>query len=186
MGAQIASSFEETTLYQSKTSETKMKQEQSLMEMNMAEQQLKLKEECENAKMAQEEQTVTTKAQLEKDTREVIAHTSKELALFEADTHAEVQNIKTEAELEVAVITAEVLKMKTLSEAEVQKASQSLSANAVSFERKKYAEAEMDVAGKLSEGRKAVAVAEGQATNAFAARRYQEQELKRLSIVENI
>lgn len=182
----MAADFEAKTLYESKTLEKKMQQESDRLALNNDEEQQKLKEVCENARMAAEEQAVTAKAQITKEVREVTACTKKELALREAKRIASTADETVTCDLEVAKIQAKILQLKSSTAAKMDEEVGKLEAEAEAYSAGKRAHASVEASAKIAMGTKGVAEAEGAAATAFAARRAQEQELKRLEIIERL
>jgi len=182
----MAKDFEDKTLYESKTIEKKEQQLSDQLNLNNDEERQKLKEECENARMAAEEQAVTTKAQIVKEVREVIASTEKDIGVLEAQRLAEVADLQATAELEVARIKAEVLQMDRQNKAQVEAEVGKLEAEAEAYEAQKKAHGRKEASTKIAIGKKAIAMEEGAAAEAFSARRQQEQEMARLDILEKL
>mmetsp|Transcript_32096 Transcript_32096/g.92238 ORF Transcript_32096/g.92238 Transcript_32096/m.92238 type:complete len:472 (+) Transcript_32096:61-1476(+) len=182
----MARDFESKTLYDSKTLETRMKQESDRLTLNNDEEQQKLREECDNARMAAEEEAVTTKAQVTKDVQVVIAISEKEINLKEAQRNAEVLDITATSDMEVAKTSAEIMQLKRLTEAKIEREVGKLEAEVEAYEKQRRAAAKMEASATIAEGKKAIALAEGEATEAFQARRAQEQELTRLAILEKL
>jgi regulator of protease activity HflC (stomatin/prohibitin superfamily) len=182
----MAKDFEDKTLYESKTIEKKVKQDSDRLNLNNEEACQKLKEECENARMAAEEQAVTTKAQIVKEVREVIASTEKEISVLEAQRLAEVADLTATTELEVAKTNAEILSKERDNKARVEAEVGRLEVEAHAYEAVKRSGARVEAAKKIAIGKKAIAEAEGEAVQAFAARRQQEQEMARLQILDKL
>lgn len=184
--AAMAKDFEDKTLYESKTTEKSVKQEFDRQDLNNEETLQKLREECENQRMAAEEQAVTTKAQIVKEVREVLASTEKEIAVLEAKRMAEVEDIKAQADFTVAETKAKIEKMERESKAKVGAEVGILESKAEAYEAGKRAAARMEAQQKIAVGKKAIAEAEGDAAQAFEARRKQEQDMARLDILEKL
>lgn len=182
----MAGDFEAKTLYESKTLERKMLQESDRLQLNNDEEQQKLREECDNARMAAEEEAVTIKAQITKEVQEVIATSNKDIALKEAQRNASVLDVTAASDKEIAKIEAEVMQLKDLTNAKIEKEVGKLEAEAEAYEKQRRAAAKMESSATVAEGKKAIAVAEGQATEAFSARRAQQQELTRLDILAKL
>jgi regulator of protease activity HflC (stomatin/prohibitin superfamily) len=182
----MAKDFEDKTLYESKTTEKKVKQDFDRLLLNNEEALQKLREECDNSRMAAEEQAVTTKAQIVKEVREVLASTDKDIAVLEAKRMAEVEDIKAKADFEVAETKAKIEKMTREAKANVGAQVGVLEAKAESYESEKKAKGRMEAQQKIAVGKKAIAEAEGASAESFEARRKQEQDMARLEILEKL
>lgn len=182
----MAKDFEDTTLYEAKTHERKMKQDYDKMNLNHEEGKQKLNDECDNKKLATEQQNLTAKAQLAKDVREVIASTEKDIAILDAERDAVVADMEAKGDLERAKINMEVLRAKREGQATINAEVEKQGAEASAYERVKNAEGKVGEAEKLALGMKDIAEAEGRATSSFAARRNMEQDMKRLAIIDGI
>lgn len=182
----MAQDFESKTLYQSKTIEKKMKQEEQKMDLSNQEEKSKLKEECDNLRMAAEEEMVTTRAQITKETREVLANTEKDMGMKEAEREAEIADMTATAELEAAKIAAEILAIQRQNKAKIEAEVEKLEAEATAYENSQKAKSRKEAQSKIAAGKKAVSEAEGEAAEAFSARRRQEQEMARLDILERL
>lgn len=182
----MAQDFENQTLFESKTAEKKMKQESDRLAMNNEEARTKLRDECDNAKMAAEEQMVTTRAQIVKEVREVIATTQAEIGVLEATRVAEVDDLQATADLEAAKINAEILTIKREHAAKVEAEVGKLESQAIAYERQQGARGRKEASEKVAQGKKAIAMEEGNAAEAFSARRRQEMELAKLDILEQL
>jgi regulator of protease activity HflC (stomatin/prohibitin superfamily) len=182
----MAQDFESKTLFMSKTLEKKMKQQESKMELSNAEEKAKLKEECDNLRMALEEEMVTTRAQITKETREVLANTEKDMGMLEAEREAEVADMTATAELETAKLNAEILSVQRQNKAKIEAEVEKLEAESEAYEYATRARARKEAQVKIATGKKAVSEAEGQAAEAFAARRKQDQEMARLDVLDRL
>jgi len=182
----MAQDFEDKTLYESRTIEKKMQQESDRLAQGNEEERQKLKEECDNARMAAEEQAVTTKAQIVKEVREILASTAKDMALLEAERQAEVADLIATCALQTAKMKAAIMTKERENQARVGAEVAKLEAEAEAYEAQKKAAARMFASQKIAVGKTAVAQAEGNAAEAFRARRQQEQELARLDILGKI
>lgn len=182
----MAKDFEDKTLYESQTMETKVQQEADRLNLNNEEERLRLKEECENTKMAAEEQGVTLLAQMVKECREVTANTDKDMGILDAERAAQVADLKVQNDLEVAKIKAQILSLEREHQAKLACEVGKLESEAEAYEQQKKAQARMEASQKIAEGKKEVAKAEGEATTAFAQRRKQEQDMARLDILDKL
>jgi regulator of protease activity HflC (stomatin/prohibitin superfamily) len=182
----MARDFEDKTLYESKTLESKMKQESDQLSLDNAEALQKLREECDNTRMALEEQKLTELAQAAKEVAECSVNTEKELLLLETQRHAEQEDIRTTSALEMAKISAEIMDLRKRTAAEIEKETGQLDAEARAYEQTRQATGKMEASAKTSEGKLVLAQAEGNAIEAFAPRRAQEQEMKRLDVLERM
>jgi len=182
----MAKDFEDKTLYESKTLERKMKQESDQLALDNAEALQKLREECDNTLMASEEELLTALAQASKDTAECSVNTEKELLLLETKRHAEVEDIRTTSALEMSKIMAEITDLKRRTAAEIEMETGKLDAEARAYEQTRQATGKMEASAKTSEGKLVLAQAEGNAIEAFAPRRAQEQEMRRLDVLERM
>jgi len=182
----MAQDFEDKTLFESKTIESKMQQDSDRLALGNDEERQKLKEECENARMAAEEQAVTTKAQIVKEVREVLASTDKDMAVLEAQRVAEVADLIATCNLQVAKTKAAIMTKERENQARIGAEVAKLEAEAEAYEKQKKAAARMEASRKIALGKTSVAEAEGNATEAFRARRQQDQDMARLDILEKI
>lgn len=178
-------SFEQTTLYESRTIEMEALQTSGLQQMENAESMQQLNEECDNMKMATEEEQVTTKARLTKEVREVEAQTDKAVELAKAKRQADVTDMDVQSQLDSAKVRAETMLLKAKHHAQLNMEVEKLEAEADAYTKKRMANARMEVAGKVAEGKLKLVEAEGSAVEAFAARRELEEEMARLTILEN-
>jgi len=184
--ADMAKDFEAKTLYESKTLEKKMLQESDRLKLNNDEEQQKLREQCDNARMAAQETAITTQAQLAKDVRVVIALSEKDVALKAAQRKADVEDVTAEGQKEAAEISAEIMQLEHITDAKIDKEVGKLEAEAEAYEKQRRATSKMESSATIALGKKAVAEAEGEAVDAFSARRQQEQEIARLQIIEQL
>lgn len=182
----MAKDFEDKTLYESKTTETIVKQKSDQLDMNNDEEKTKLRDEHTNLNMAAREQAVTTSAQIAKETSEVLAATKKEVKLYNAQRDADVQDLLANSELEIAKINAEMMRLRKENQAQCELRSGKLEADATAFESANVSKATQEGAQKISEGRKELASSEGAATKGLSAKREQEQEMKKLDILSKI
>lgn len=182
----MAKDFEDKTLYESKTTEKIVEQKSAQLDMANDEDKTKLREEHDNLNMAAREQAVTTAAQIAKETSEVIAATGKEVKLYNAQRDADVQDLLVTSELDIARINAEMMSMRKENQAQCELASGKLNAESMAHESANTSRAVKDSSEKIAEGSKELASAEGAAVKSFQAKRQQEQEIKRLEIMEKI
>lgn len=182
----MAMDFEQTTLYESQTKEKIVEQESAQLDMANDEDKTKLREEHDNLNMAAREQAVTTAAQIAKDTSEVIAATAKEVQLYNAQRDADVKDLLANSELEIAIVNAEMMAMRKDNGSQCELATGKLEAEAAAHENANFAKATKEGAEKISEGTKELASAEGGAVKGLAAKRQQEQELKKLDILDRV
>jgi regulator of protease activity HflC (stomatin/prohibitin superfamily) len=184
--AEMAQDFEDKTLYESKTLEKKVCQERDRLSLDQAEALLKLREECDNLKMAAEEESLTAQAQLSKETAEMLVTVEKELLLQEGQRKAHIQDIAVSTALEVAKINAQVEDLRRTTLATIENEVGRLEAEAEAYEKNRRSQGKMEASEKTSEGKRVLAEAEGAAAEAFQARRAQEQELRRLDVIERM
>mmetsp|Transcript_133758 Transcript_133758/g.427650 ORF Transcript_133758/g.427650 Transcript_133758/m.427650 type:complete len:474 (-) Transcript_133758:359-1780(-) len=182
--SQMAQDFEDTTLYESKTVESQMKQESDRLNLNNEETLTKLRDECDNARMAAELGHVTSCAQITKEVQEVIANTEKTMEVLQAQRGADVEDLKVNGGYEQAKLLSEILSVRRETEAQMEVEEGKLEAEATAYEMQKSANAKMEASAKICEGKLAMATVEGEASEAFAARRQQDEELARLMILE--
>lgn len=177
---------EEKTLYESRTTEQRMKQTYDRLMLNNEEGKQKLREECDNARMAAEQQAEVVKNTATKDTAEVVAQTARDIAELESTRAGEVKQVTTNAELDVSKMKSNIMaaerEVKSKTEADCGR----IRADAEAFARKKQTEAKLEVAQRLASGKTALGEAEGEASAAFAARRAHEAEMRRLDILEQM
>lgn len=182
----MASDFEDKTLYESQTVEAEMKQSSDTLNLNNEEALAKLKEETDNNRMAAEAVNMTRLAEITKDVREVSAQMEKKISLSAAERTAQITDIDTNSALEVSQLDAEKALMQNDCTLSMEATTDKLNAEVDAFEREKESLGLRENSQKVSEGRKAHAAAEGAAAYAFAARRAQEQELRKLTILEKL
>jgi len=182
----MAKDFEDRTLYESKTIEAEMKQQSDTLNLNNEEELSKQKEVCDNNRMAAEAVHVTRKAEITKDVREVTAQMEKKIAMAGGEREAQLADIETNNALEVSKVVAEQQLMEADMKLDIQAKTGKLEAEAEANERRKESEGHLETAKKVSQGKQAYAAAERAAASAFAARRAQEQELKKLFILEKL
>mmetsp|Transcript_16059 Transcript_16059/g.34721 ORF Transcript_16059/g.34721 Transcript_16059/m.34721 type:complete len:473 (+) Transcript_16059:166-1584(+) len=180
----MAQDFEDKTLYESKTVESKMQQQSDRTKLNNEEALQKLREECDNKRMAAEMEHVTTCAQVTKEVQEVMANAESAIKLMQAQRKTSVQDTKVNAGLEHAKLKAELVGVKQETAAQMEVEEGKLEAEATAYEAQRRAAAKMQASAKICEGKKAMALAEGAASDAFAAKRHQDEELLRLRILE--
>lgn len=137
-------------------------------------------------KMAAEEKALTTKAEIVKEVRELLASTEKDMNLLEAKRAAEVADLEQKCDLQVAKTKAEILQMERQNRARVGADVGKLEAEAEAYEAMKKAEGRREAFQKIALGKASVSNAEGEASEAFKARRQQEQDLARLDILEKL
>mmetsp|Transcript_56083 Transcript_56083/g.176018 ORF Transcript_56083/g.176018 Transcript_56083/m.176018 type:complete len:460 (-) Transcript_56083:51-1430(-) len=183
---EMASDFEEKTLFDSKTKMQHMKQSFDRQRLNHDEGRQKLREECDNARMAAEQQAEVVKNQAIKVTAEVVAQTSRQIAEMEATKTVEAQKLIADARLEVSKLNSQILAMQREVNSKTHAECGRTQAEAEAFAKKQETEAKIEVAAKLANGKRALGEAEGVASAAFAARRANEAELKRLDILEKL
>jgi len=182
----MARDFEDKTLYESKTLEKKVRQESDRLSLDNAEELQKQREEYDNLRMAAEEQALTALAQASKETAELTVTTEKELRLLDSRKQAEVEDIRCGTALEIANIVAQINDLKRRTQAQIEQEDGKLEANAYSYEQTRRAQGKMEASEKTAEGKRLLAEAEGSAIEAFAPRRAQEQELRRLDVLERM
>lgn len=183
---QQAEDSEEKTLFESLTTESRMKQAYDRLVLNNEEGKQKQREECDNAKQMAEQQAEVVKNKATKDTAEVVAQTARDIAELESTRTAEVKQIIANAELDVSKVQSAIMaaerEVKSRTEADCGR----ISAEAEAFCKQKKTDATLEVAQRLASGKTALGEAEGVASAAFAARRAHEAELQRLKIVEQV
>eukprot|EP00929_Paragymnodinium_shiwhaense_P056878 TRINITY_DN28478_c0_g1_i1.p1 TRINITY_DN28478_c0_g1~~TRINITY_DN28478_c0_g1_i1.p1 ORF type:complete len:475 (-),score=159.95 TRINITY_DN28478_c0_g1_i1:280-1704(-) len=182
----MAQDMEDKTLYDSRTNEQLMLQEHQLEQQSHEEARAKLQEEKDNEKVAKEETSITAQEQLRKEVKEIRAKAESEIATKKAQMDAKIEDIVTTAALEQAQIESEIMRIKREVHASVDLDVGKLEMEAEQYELKRRATGKMESVEKISEGKKAVAEAEGTAASAFSARRLQEQELARLEILAKL
>jgi len=182
----MATDFEDKTLYESKTLEKQMQQHSDRLNLENDEARQKLKEECENARMAAEEKAVTVKAEIVKEVREVVATTEKDMWMYDTKKTALVADMEATSNLKVAKTRAEITKKDQESKAKVGQEVGKLDAEAEAYENQKKALARKEAFQKIAVGKMAVSNAEGEAMSSFAARRQQDQDLARLDILDKL
>lgn len=182
----MAKDYEDKTLYESQTFESKMKQESDQLALDNAEAKQKLREESDNLLMASEEELLTALAQASKDTAETRVNAETELLLLGTQRHAEVEDIRTTSALEQAKLLANIMDQKRRTAAEIEMETGKLDAEARAYEMTRQATGKMEASAKTSEGKLVLAQAEGNAIEAFGPRRAQEQEIRRYDILERM
>jgi regulator of protease activity HflC (stomatin/prohibitin superfamily) len=182
----MATHFEQTTLYESKTVEKQRQQEVDTLAITHDEEKQELEDTLKNTKMSKEEETVTIKAKMSKEVEEVIANSNKELQLAQSQRKAALADLETGAMVEFAQLEADTMKLKREVQCKLDLEVGKLQAEADAYEIQKRALARMEAVEKVAEGKKAIAEAEGDAIEAFKLRRHQEAELARLDIVEKL
>jgi len=90
------------------------------------------------------------------------------------------------SELEVSKITAEIMRLGQTNKPAIDVEIGKLQAEAESFCKERMAEARITCARKLADAKKRMGVAEGESSEAFAAARAFEADMKRLDILEQI
>lgn len=183
---EMAQDFEDKTLFDSKTTMKHMQQESDRLRLNNEEGKQKLKEECDNARMAAEQQAQVVTNKAKKDTSEVIAQTTRDIAELEAQRDVEVKQVLANAELEISKMKSQILSIEREIKSKTSAECGRLDAEAQAYTKQKQADAKIAVAEKLAKGKKALGEAEGEASQAFAARRAHEAELSRLNILEKL
>lgn len=183
---EMASDFEEKTLFDSKTTEQHMKQSLQKLELNNDEGKQKLREECDNKRMAEEQQAEVQKNQAMKETAEKISTTQRDIEELEAERDHEVKRVMTAAELEVSQLAAQILAMEREKNSQIEAECAKIRNDADAFSASKHTERNVEDAKKMASGNKALAAAEGEASAAFAARRAHEAEMKRLDILQHV
>eukprot|EP00812_Abedinium_dasypus_P001820 NODE_1219_length_1205_cov_708.596522.p1 GENE.NODE_1219_length_1205_cov_708.596522~~NODE_1219_length_1205_cov_708.596522.p1 ORF type:complete len:290 (+),score=117.07 NODE_1219_length_1205_cov_708.596522:3-872(+) len=182
----MAKDFEDKTLFDPQTAMKHQKQASDRLALNNQEGQAKLKDECNNARMAAQQQAEVVKTQAEKETQEVFARSSRDIAELEAGKDMHQRKVLTDAELEVSKIASEILSIERDIKAQTQTEVGRLDAEAQAFVKRQEAEAKIECASKLANGKKAIGEAEGEASAAFAARRAFEADLERLAVLEKV
>lgn len=182
----MAGDFEERTLFESKGNESKMQQKFDILDLDHDEEKSKLRESCDNERMAEEEKLVTVTASIRKEVRELEANNAKELNIKLAQLKADKEDAETSFMLEAATLQAQIFKLKMEGQGSVDKDVGKLEAEIQLYQVTKKAMAKMEALEKISEGKKAIAEAEGDAAVPFAARRAMEQEQARLYVLEKL
>lgn len=182
----MATTFEQKTLYESRTIERVVMQEQARQALHNGQARQKLTEENRNAKMAAEENLITTQAKLSKEVREVEQNTEKEAALLNAKREATKLKITTDAELEVAKANGELTRIERDTVANTELDVGKIECTSEAYELETTATANMEVVSLVAMGKKAIADAEGNAEYAFKAVREQENAMLRLNILEKL
>jgi len=183
---EIANDWEEKTLFEPKTNMQHMKQKFDRQKLNNDEGKQKLRDECDNARMAAEQKTEVVKNRAIKETAQVVAQTERDIAELEASRDVEAQQLLTNSELEVSKLKSQILGLEREVKSKTQAETGKIGAEADAFSKQKDTGAKIEVAKKLANGKKALGEAEGVASAAFAARRANESELKRLDILEQM
>mmetsp|Transcript_43100 Transcript_43100/g.99838 ORF Transcript_43100/g.99838 Transcript_43100/m.99838 type:complete len:459 (-) Transcript_43100:78-1454(-) len=183
---EMANDFEEKTLYDSKNSMQKMKQAFDRQRLNNEEGRAKLREECDNARMAAEQQAEVVQNQAIKETAQVVAQTGRDIAELEAAKLLESQQLLATSKLEVSKTQSKILALQREINSKTQAECGRILAEAEAFAKKQETDARIEVAAKLANGKRALGEAEGVASAAFAARRANEAELKRMDILEQV
>lgn len=183
---EMAADFEEKTLFDSKTTMKHMKQKSDRLKLNNDEGKEKLREECTNAERAAEQQSEVIKNKAIKETAEVIANTGREIAELEASRDVEARQVLTNSELEVSKMKSQILVLEREVKSKTQAECGRLNAQAQAYKKQKETDAMFETATKLADGKQALGEAEGAASQAFAARRYHESEMRRLDVLEQL
>lgn len=184
--AQMASEFEEKTLFDSKNDMKQMKQESDRLKLNNDEGKAKLKEECENARMAAEQQAQLVKTAATRETSEVVAQTQKDIAEKEAEWGIHKEQILVDGELEISKLRSQILSIEREIKSKTSAECGKLEAEASAYHKQKQADAKVAVAEKLANGKRALGEAEGEAAQAFIACRQHQADMSRLSILEKL
>jgi len=183
---EMASDFEEKTLFDSKTTEQHMKQSSEKLRLNNEEGKKKLSEECDNKHMAAEQQAEVDKNKAVKEVSAVVARTARDIEELEAERDHEVKRVLTHADLDVSKMKSEILAMEREKNSQIQADCAQIRNDADAFSAKMNTDRTVEDAKKMASGNKALAVAEGEASAAFAARRAHEAEMKRLDILQHV
>mmetsp|Transcript_53509 Transcript_53509/g.148360 ORF Transcript_53509/g.148360 Transcript_53509/m.148360 type:complete len:469 (-) Transcript_53509:127-1533(-) len=182
----MSNDMQEKTLFDTKTSMQHMKQSYDRQHLNNEEGKQKLREECDNMRMAAEQQAEVVKNQAIKVTSEVMAQTSRQIAEKEASKNNEAQQLMATANFEVSKMKSQILAVQREINSKTQAECGRILAEAEAFAKKQETEAKIEVAAKIANGKRALGEAEGVASAAFAARRANEAELKRMDILEQV
>jgi len=183
---QMAQDFEDKTLFDSKNDMKHMKQESDRLKLNNDEGKQKLREECDNARMAAEQQASLVKTSATRETSEVVAQTQKDIAELEASWGIQKEQILTDGELEISKLRSQILSIEREIKSKTSAECGKLDAEAAAYHKQKQADAKVAVAEKLANGKKALGEAEGEAANAFMAKRQHEADMQRLAILEKL
>merc|ERR1712217_634501 len=121
-----------------------------------------------------------------KETSEVIAQTGRQIAELEASRDVDARQVLTNSELEVSKLKSQILVLEREVKSKTQAECGKLNAEALAYKKQKETDAMFETATRLANGKKAIGEAEGAASEAFAARRFHEAEMKRLDVLEQL
>jgi len=182
----MAEDFEGKTLFDPQTTMKHMEQQSDRLTLNNEEGKQKLKDECSNARVAADQQAQVLMVKAEKDTAQVVANSKRSVAELEATRDAHQRQVITDAELEVSKLASEILAIERDQKAKLQSEIGSLEAAAAQHVKQQEANAKIESAKKLANGRKALGEAEGEASAAFAAKRAFEADMGRLDVLAQL
>ncbi len=182
----IAQTMQEKTLYAARAAENQVEQDLEMMILNNNQNQQKLRDELTNERDREYVKAETLKGEMSKQIAEVKAVTEKKLADIAAEERAHIAKIRADADLQVAQWDkqkASLLKEFSLSaKAEAQK----IRNEATIFDKTKRAEADLEVAKMVAEGKDLLASAQGKGKEGFSALRKHELGMERLNVLENL
>merc|ERR1712176_12256 len=98
----------------------------------------------------------------------------------------EVKKISTAAELEVSQLKSEIMALEREKNSAIQSECAKIRRDADAYAAQMNTQRTVEDAKKMANGNKALAIAEGEASAAFAARRAHEAEMKRLDILQEV
>lgn len=183
---EMAADFEDKTLFDSKTTMKHKQQAFDRLKLNNEEGKEKLREECTNAWRAAEQQAEVTKIKVLKETAELISNTGSMIARQEAERTQVARQVLTDSELQVSEIKSKILVLEREVKSKTQAQAGRLDAESQAYKKKKETDAMFETAQRLASGKTALGEAEGSASEAFAARRAHEAEMKRLDVLEQL
>mmetsp|Transcript_100265 Transcript_100265/g.283964 ORF Transcript_100265/g.283964 Transcript_100265/m.283964 type:complete len:464 (+) Transcript_100265:73-1464(+) len=183
---EMAADFEDKTLFDSKTTMKHKQQAFDRLKLNNEEGKEKLREECTNAWQAAEQQAEVVKIKVLKETAELISNTGSMLARKEAEQGQAAQQVLADSELQVSEIKSKILVLEREVKSKTQAQAGRLDAESQAYKKKKETDAMFETAQRLASGKTALGEAEGSASEAFAARRAHEAEMKRLDVLEQL
>lgn len=146
----------------------------------------RLKQEKENQQREADAEADVTKQQAERETQELESTNKQKIATVEANTGEDAKKVLSNAQLKVSQLDSTIMSMEQEIKSSTMADTNRISVEAEAYCKKKEVEASIENSAKHATGIKALGEAEGQASEAFAARRAFEAEGARLDILEKL
>eukprot|EP00929_Paragymnodinium_shiwhaense_P069071 TRINITY_DN34844_c1_g1_i1.p1 TRINITY_DN34844_c1_g1~~TRINITY_DN34844_c1_g1_i1.p1 ORF type:complete len:443 (+),score=171.63 TRINITY_DN34844_c1_g1_i1:98-1426(+) len=182
----LMQTMESKTIYISKESQQKMKQELEVLQMDNKSKLVKIQEESEVEQQNATQEAVTAEARIQQEVAGVVSSKEKDIARIDAEKDAQVQQVLSEAEIEVTQLRNQRDQVAREVKAETEKEVIDIMTEAWKYRREKNMQLQSENAANYAQASSVVVEAEMQADDTLGSKRAHEEEKAKLEVYRQV